>query len=521
MIRCFVSLLLLCCLSLRAATYYVATTGSDSTGDGSVSTPWATLDKALSYASLAAGDTISIGAGTFSAVANTDISGAAWNPIAITGSGTNATFITGTLTIDEDYYTITACYFNKVAVGATANNITISRCSFERSIYMLSFSDGSSNCVVFDCGFRYGASNGMFDIRGSHHTISNCVFSLNNGNDVHRINNCDNITFVGNSYIGITSAPSEATTSSSSVAVGTGVQSFEVSAGLSTYTTNSRVKISADSENKMTGWVQTYSGTTLTVDVVTTSGSGTFSAWTINHETAGNHADIWQYFASAVHWRTHNIRWERNLIVGGTSQICNGSADYLSIGFHDHTFINNLIISNRLYWNNSASNFFVMNNVVFAATNTTTGFLDSIPRSDEHPPSMYVYNNIFCRIGGVESAGVYAGAEVADYNLITDVDDTDKTGYSEANGINGGYTPAQIFTDPANGNFTLKAGSPAIDSGADLSAYFTTDYLGNARPAGAWDIGAYEYGGSTPPDASTNVVMRVGGAVRAGSIKRR
>lgn len=37
--------------------------------------------------------------------------------------------------------------------------------------------------------------------------------------------------------------------------------------------------------------------------------------------------------------------------------------------------------------------------------------------------------------------------------------------------------------------------SPCIGAGADLSAYFTTDRDGNLRPAGQWDIGAYEYQG--------------------------
>ncbi|HQE93214.1 MAG TPA: right-handed parallel beta-helix repeat-containing protein [Anaerolineae bacterium] len=37
-------------------------------------------------------------------------------------------------------------------------------------------------------------------------------------------------------------------------------------------------------------------------------------------------------------------------------------------------------------------------------------------------------------------------------------------------------------------------GSPAVEAGVDLSAYFTTDQAGHARPQGAaWDIGAYEF----------------------------
>lgn len=57
-----------------------------------------------------------------------------------------------------------------------------------------------------------------------------------------------------------------------------------------------------------------------------------------------------------------------------------------------------------------------------------------------------------------------------------------------------GATTAALFTDYAGFNWTLKAGSPAINAGTDLSAFFTTDLTGAAR-SGTWDVGAYEYGG--------------------------
>jgi hypothetical protein len=48
-----------------------------------------------------------------------------------------------------------------------------------------------------------------------------------------------------------------------------------------------------------------------------------------------------------------------------------------------------------------------------------------------------------------------------------------------------------LFTDPGNGDLTLQAGSPAIDTGVDVG--LTTDYAGNPVPLGAApDCGAYE-----------------------------
>ena len=65
---------------------------------------------------------------------------------------------------------------------------------------------------------------------------------------------------------------------------------------------------------------------------------------------------------------------------------------------------------------------------------------------------------------------------------------------------------ANLTTDPlvvnaAAGDFHLRSGSPAINAGVNLySAGVTKDFEGKPRPqTGPFEIGAYEYGGSTPP----------------------
>lgn len=47
-------------------------------------------------------------------------------------------------------------------------------------------------------------------------------------------------------------------------------------------------------------------------------------------------------------------------------------------------------------------------------------------------------------------------------------------------------------------DYSLQSSSPAIDAGADLSSYFTTDFAGNDR-GGTWDIGAYEFAAEESP----------------------
>ena len=70
----------------QAATYYVATTGSDTTGDGSEGTPWLTITHALT--NVVDNDTIIVAAGTYT------------NDIWDSGSGTPAGYrITNSITL--------------------------------------------------------------------------------------------------------------------------------------------------------------------------------------------------------------------------------------------------------------------------------------------------------------------------------------------------------------------------------------------------------------------------------------
>lgn len=83
------------------ATYYVRTTGNDSTGDGSSGNPWLTVHKALSTAGLgsSAGDIVDIGAGTFAEDSGSGYlnpSYAFTNEVIIRGAGIGQTIITGT-----------------------------------------------------------------------------------------------------------------------------------------------------------------------------------------------------------------------------------------------------------------------------------------------------------------------------------------------------------------------------------------------------------------------------------------
>jgi hypothetical protein len=93
--------------------------------------------------------------------------------------------------------------------------------------------------------------------------------------------------------------------------------------------------------------------------------------------------------------------------------------------------------------------------------------------------NIYIYNCF-----GVESAnfiewgtGVYKST----------YDDWEASYGSETNSVE----EDPLMVDPANGDFTLKSTSPAIDEEKDVG--LTQDCIGNGFSGSTWDIGTYEY----------------------------
>jgi hypothetical protein len=92
------------------------------------------------------------------------------------------------------------------------------------------------------------------------------------------------------------------------------------------------------------------------------------------------------------------------------------------------------------------------------------------------------------------TCGLYVGpsANVAhSYNLLSGFSTAFENTVADPTEV----TDPPRFTDSANGDYSLAKGSPAINSGADLTlSGVLVDILGNARPSHkVFEIGAYEY----------------------------
>lgn len=180
---------------------------------------------------------------------------------------------------------------------------------------------------------------------------------------------------------------------------------------------------------------------------------------------------------------SHNIlrnnRVYNNGLRGGTNYAINIGSSAFPANSANNLVANNLVYNNRgggikIYSN--AENTHVVNNTVYGSG-----------------------------LAGIQ-AMYYAGGNVVRNNIMyaNAVNFSDDGGQAALQ-VDHNLTTNPLFTDAANGNFALLAGSPAIDAGTFVDD-IALDVTGAARPQGAaFDIGAYEYGVGTALSAPKNL----------------
>ena len=187
------------------------------------------------------------------------------------------------------------------------------------------------------------------------------------------------------------------------------------------------------------------------------------------------------------------------------------------------TITNNLIHSNQAYgiqiagYSQSgssslassayagASNWLISNNVI-ALQRVRSGIV--VWDTGVAPTGITIQNNIFYRnsdaSGGDGTNGIvfYGGNNntVRNNLFYGGATFSSPTGMTATNNIEG-QDPK--FVNPSSSDFHLQSSSPAINTGTNQSAP-STDFAGLSRPQGsAYDIGAYEYGGTVTSQAPT------------------
>jgi parallel beta-helix repeat protein len=127
--------------------------------------------------------------------------------------------------------------------------------------------------------------------------------------------------------------------------------------------------------------------------------------------------------------------------------------------------------------------------------------------TSSNPSGAKLYNNTF--YNNQNGIWVADGSSTEVRNNILFQNGTAITNNASGTILSNNLMSDPQFTDPSRLDFSLRAGSPAIDTGISLSTV-RTDFRGVGRPqGGAYDIGAYEGGSaggsSTIPSAPSNL----------------
>jgi len=130
---------------------------------------------------------------------------------------------------------------------------------------------------------------------------------------------------------------------------------------------------------------------------------------------------------------------------------------------------------------NVVNNTYNVGNIVFQLVVSNAGM----------PDGLSIRNNIIIGGYGVNLAGDITEDDfILSHNLFNCDTTTYGTDYIIGN---------PLFVDQSNDDYHLQANSPAINMGSSTDAP-SVDFDGIQRPQdGAWDIGAYEYHGGSPP----------------------
>ena len=639
------------CLGLRclASTYYIDTAGSDSNNGTSKSTPWAHHPYMANWGGSgyvhAAGDQFifkggetwvyacfplvmsnggSSGSNDYYGVDKTWYTGASWVRPIFDGQykvnnvitfvpyatvdnleichinsfgGGNTSYIYAIVNGMQSNVLLENCYVHGWLVGApggvvqtasstSTNTIGSGTKTFTVSAGLTWLNNPGSNCLMTASSSNYMGGN-IVSYSGTTLTVSeytsvgsgtytSWTLQLGDGN--------------GGS-IGIMGGGSNVQSSStSSVSIGTGSKTFAVSASTSSYPTGCTVTATEQSDSNnyaMYGTVTSFNGSSMVLNVLTVTGSGTYSSWnifgpiiksnavinnctitdqenqgvqmcgcavygvqTISNSTIHDVSSAVLYSAIFNNNQLYNVSYPASnvgfdqsgevhfngLYLDDGGYLVNGVSTYYVYDNYVHDYSAG---ANGIYVNPHGQVQYIYNNVIYGNQSAQGSLgIDTYAPGLEGGGTVYIFNNTIFNflttpVAGITTTGVGGGRKICDVLVLANnqVIDNADSGNPYTNAVQGtnvtaltntdpllqqqsvataqGYTAANLYR-PTTGGATIGAGanvSSAI-SGWSLSPVangtppnppgLSTDILGNARPtSGAWDIGAYEYVGTT------------------------
>jgi hypothetical protein len=425
------------------STYYVATTGSDSSGTGSQTAPFATIQWIVG--SLQPGDTLDVEPGTYAGfILGWDstgtygtISGTASQPITIQAdpnasgsviinSRNDKTPVGIDLEPDDNYVTISGFTVDDSSGGITG---TPSDPILGDGIKVTGNNDSVINCTVSNINYGFGiiadnANNVLIQDNNINHT-----HSQGNGDYGHGVYLSGTLTgaevignqIYDNDYIGIH-------------------VNGDASEGGVGLVTNALIEDNQIYDNGQNG--------------INTDGMQ-------NSVVENNLIYGYQDYGIAMYQSNASGGSINNLIVNNTivdTAGADGSAIRILDGSTGNTIFNNILLG-------GSQGTIRISNDSLSGLQSNYNIVDDLYQSED--------------TGNTESLAQWQQQTGQDLNSIIVP-----------------FNLSSLFVNPSVNNYQLAASGPAVDAGVDSFNGFsapTVDLLGNPRPSGAnWDIGAYE-----------------------------
>lgn len=422
--------------SVNATNYYVRKDGSDTnTGTANTATgAWLTIQKAAN--AVAAGDTVTVNAGTYAEFVSVTKAGTSGAAITFQGTGP---VIAGGFNVTGNYIVVKDIDLNGAGVSINQGRINLgssaSYCTFSNMALTgtltgtagaggVRIAPGTSTGCVFDNVRLNNVNDHGFTIFGSNHTIKNCTLLGQNGWDAFRV-----------------------------------------------FGTNIHI-----THNTITDW-SNLTGNSNHTDLF---------------QTFGNNHDVSKYI-----YVEDNIVLSASGCQFGNITDDQNNGDISNWTFRNNILCNisntlNLYAPNCSFLNNTFYRVGPVSAFAIVLSGSTAGHADNAIIKNNifyqcGDPTRanrgwyYLYNVV--------------GTD-ADYNLVVGTGaGTVKTGFQtaglEAHGLNG-IDP--LFASPGT-DFHLQSTSPCIGAALPLSNLFTIDETGMDRGT-SWDLGALEYAGS-------------------------
>lgn len=458
-------LTLLFSLRLLGADYYVATTGNDTTGDGSAGTPWATVTKAALTA--AAGDTVHVSTGLYSERVTLTTDGTEGNPITFTGPSDRSATNSGFYLNAANYITIR--YFS-------CSNYDAEPDTFDYNYSDILVRGHHNNIISNDCFGEVGNGIAALDSGGDQAAYFNLIQGNRcwSNHNVGIYSSGTNVTCIQNEVWGITI----------SNLVNTNVAGN--GDGLWVFTKNGVIASNHVHGLFPQGTVAHVDGFQTWEDGPATPRNGIKDS-TISHNFFDCPSQVCANLQSVSNnliynnvFRSHalaNISYDTD----GTTNLPWSENPPCKLLFYNNTFI---IQSNAVAQANEIN----MQGIII--NERTNGFGNIFSNN------IFISDYSSLRFINAHSGGGQPGNAAGNYNLFYATNGNlsiAQYGYDYGSSDITNSNPLLVEPFAATLNYTFTAASPAKDAGTTISA-FSNDYYGVTRPQGvAWDIGAYEY----------------------------